>query len=168
MTKKDYNRIRSVLDKDILFYSKNGGIFHEKGKFIRPDTKKHRFKHVINFPCIKQPDDSMKEAFYVLHHLKGFVADAEMMRLPPSMRDTNKMAGEINDADLREDFHRIQVKLSEIIVENVCNRSGLFDQLRGLCKRDIKERLHRQGDRRTWMMKDMYKPFPEPMKKTSR
>jgi hypothetical protein len=167
-TKKDYNRIRSVLDEAILFYSKNGGIFHEKGKFIRPDTKEQGFKHVINFPCIKQPDDSMKEAFYVLHHLKGFVADAEMMRLPPSKRDPKKMAGEISDADLREDFHRIQVKLSEIIVEDVCNRSGLLHQLRGLCKRDIEERLHRQGDGRTWTTKDMYKPFPEPMNKTSR
>jgi hypothetical protein len=34
------------------------------------------------------------------------------------------MAGEINDADLREDFHRIQVKLSEIIKEDVCHRGG--------------------------------------------
>jgi hypothetical protein len=62
------------------------------------------------------------------------------------MRDTNKMAGEINDADLREDFPCIQVKLSEIILEYVCNRSGLLHQLKGLCKRDIGERLHRQGD----------------------
>jgi hypothetical protein len=52
-TKKDYKRIRDVLDEAILFDSKNGGIFHEKGKFIKPDTKEHGFKHVINFPCIK-------------------------------------------------------------------------------------------------------------------
>jgi hypothetical protein len=78
------------------------------------------------------------------------------------------MAGEICDADLREDFHHIQVKLSEIIVEDVCNRSRLLHQLSGLCKRDIEERLHRKGDRRTWTMKDMYKPFSEPMNKTSR
>jgi len=166
--KKDYRRIMGVLDEAILFYSKNGGIFNEKGKFIRANNKEPGFKHVINFPCIKQPDDSMKEAFYVLHHLKSFVTDAEMMRLPPSMRDNSKMAGEISDADLREDFHRIQVKLSEIILEDVQNRTGLLHQLRGLCKRDIEERLHRQGDRRTWTTKDMYKPFPEPIKKTSR
>ena len=167
-TKKDYTRIRGVLDEAILGYSKNGGTFDKKGEFIRPDTKKIGFKHVIDFPCIKQPADSMKEAFYVLHHLKGFVADAEMMSLPPSQRDPIKMTGEINDADLREDFHRIQVKLSEIILEDVCNRSGLLHQLRGLSKRDIEERLHRQGDGRTWTTKDMYKPFPEPLKKTSR
>ncbi|KAK1646094.1 hypothetical protein QYE76_063899 [Lolium multiflorum] len=45
----------------------------------------HGFKHVIDFPCIKQPAGSIKEAFYVLHHLKGFVEDAEMMSLPPKM-----------------------------------------------------------------------------------
>jgi hypothetical protein len=91
------------------------------------------------------------------------------MNLPPSIREwSNKMAGDIDDADLREDFHRIQVKLSEIIKEDVCHRGGLLHQVRGLCKRNIEERQHRQGDQRTWTTKDMYKPFPEPLKKTSR
>ncbi|KAK1684993.1 hypothetical protein QYE76_045841 [Lolium multiflorum] len=92
-TKKDYTRIRGVLDEAILGYSKNGGTFDKKGEFIRPDTKKLGFKHVIDFPYIKQPAGSIKEAFHVLHHLKGFVADAEMMCLPPSQRDPIKMAG---------------------------------------------------------------------------
>ncbi|KAK1669224.1 hypothetical protein QYE76_057383 [Lolium multiflorum] len=166
-TKKDYKRIRGVLDEAILGYSKNGGTFDKNGQYIRPDTKKLGFKHVIDFPCIKQPAGSIKEAFYVLHHLKGFVEDAEMMSLPPSKRDPIKMSRQINDDDLREDFHRIQVKLSEIILQDVSNASGLLHQLRGLSKRDIEERLHRQGDGRTWTMKDLYKPFPEPLKKTS-
>ncbi|KAK1670108.1 hypothetical protein QYE76_058267 [Lolium multiflorum] len=131
-TKKDYRRIRGVLDEAILGYSKNGGTFDKKGEFVRPDTKKLGFKHVIDFPCIKQPAGSIKEAFYVLHHLKGFVEDAEMMSLPPSKRDPIKMSGEINDDDLREDFHRLQVKLSEIILHDVSNASGLLYQLRGL------------------------------------
>ncbi|KAK1621139.1 hypothetical protein QYE76_026656 [Lolium multiflorum] len=84
-TKKDYTRIRGVLDEAILGYSKSGGTFDKNGQYIRPDTKKIGFKHVINFPCIKQPPGSIKEAFYVLHHLKGFVEDAEMMSLPPKM-----------------------------------------------------------------------------------
>ncbi|KAK1698200.1 hypothetical protein QYE76_014897 [Lolium multiflorum] len=40
------------------------------------------------------------------------------------------MSGEINDDDLREDFHRLQVKLSEIIVHDVSNAPGLLYQLR--------------------------------------
>ncbi|KAK1626282.1 hypothetical protein QYE76_000597 [Lolium multiflorum] len=166
-TKKDYKRIRGVLDEAILGYSKNGGTFDKNGQYIRPDTKKIGFKHVINFPCIKQPAGSIKEAFYVLHHLKGFVEDAEMMSLPPSKRDPIKMSREISDDDLREDFHRIQVKLSEIILQDVSNGSGLLHAARALPKRDIEERLHRQGDGRTWTTKDLYKPFPEPLKKTS-
>ncbi|KAK1692042.1 hypothetical protein QYE76_008739 [Lolium multiflorum] len=166
-TKKDYKRIRGVLDEAILGYSKNGGTFDKNGQYIRPDTKKIGFKHVIDFPCIKQPAGSIKEAFYVLHHLKGFVEDAEMMSLPPSKRDPIKMSGEISDDDLREDFHRIQVKLSEIILQDVSNGSGLLHAARALSKRDIEERLHRQGDGRTWTTKDLYKPFPEPLKKTS-
>ncbi|KAK1609936.1 hypothetical protein QYE76_033609 [Lolium multiflorum] len=166
-TKKDYKRIRGVLDEAILCYSKNGGIFDKNGQYIRPDTKNLGFKHVINFPCIKQPAGSIKEAFYVLHHLKGFVEDAEMMSPPPSKRDPIKMSRQINDDDLREDFHRIQVKLSEIILQDVSNALGLLHQVRGLSKRDIEERLHRQGDGRTWTTKDLYKPFPEPLKKTS-
>ncbi|KAK1605566.1 hypothetical protein QYE76_029239 [Lolium multiflorum] len=166
-TKKDYTRIRGVLDEAILGYSKSGGTFDKNGQYIRPDTKKIGFKHVINFPCIKQPAGSIKEAFYVLHHLKGFVEDAEMMSLPPSKRDPIKMSGEISDDDLREDFHRIQVKLSEIILQDVANGSGLLHAARALPKRDIEERLHRQGDGRTWTTKDLYKPFPEPLKKTS-
>jgi hypothetical protein len=161
-------KIRGVLDDAILGYSKNGGTFDKKGQYIKPYTKKPGFKHVIDFPCIKQLAGSIKEAFYVLHHLKGFVEDAEMMCLPPSQRHPIKMSGEINDADLREDFHRIQVKLSRIIVQDVSNESGLLHQLRGLCKRDIEELLHRKGDGRTWMMKELHKLFPEPLKKTSR
>ncbi|KAK1613172.1 hypothetical protein QYE76_036845 [Lolium multiflorum] len=166
-TKKDYKRIRGVLDEAILGYSKNGGTFDKNGQYIRPDTKKIGFKHVINFPCIKQPAGSIKEAFYVLHHLKGFVEDAEMMSLPPSKRDPIKMSRDISDDDLREDFHRIQVKLSEIILHDVSNGSGLLHAARALSKRDVEERLHRQGDGRTWTTKDLYKPFPEPLKKTS-
>ena len=35
----------------------------------------------------------------------------------------------------------------------------------GLCQRDIEERLAMQDDTRTWTTKEMYKPFPAPIKK---
>ncbi|KAK1630829.1 hypothetical protein QYE76_005144 [Lolium multiflorum] len=84
-TKKDYKRIRGVLDEAILGYSKNVGTFDKNWQYIRRDPKKLGFKHVIDFHCIKQPASSIKEAIYVLHHLKGFVENAEMMYLPPKM-----------------------------------------------------------------------------------
>ncbi|KAK1628148.1 hypothetical protein QYE76_002463 [Lolium multiflorum] len=132
-TKKDYRRIRGVLDEAILGYSKNGGTFDKKGEFVRPDTKKLGFKHVIDFPCIKQPAGSIKEAFYVLHHLKGFVEDAEMMSLPPSKRDPIKMSGEINDDDLREDFHRLQMTYYVVFEGRV---PGVYEEWED-CKKQV-------------------------------
>ena len=49
-----------------------------------------------------------------------------MMSLPPSKRDPIKMSGEISDDDLREDFHRIQMQLSQIIVEDVMTAGGPY------------------------------------------
>ena len=165
-TKKDYTRIKGVLDEALEGYAQKGGHFDKKGECIRTNGK-HGFKHVTTFPCVKQPADSVKEAFYVLHHLKGFVRDAETMRLPSSIREWAKMAGEINDADLREDFHRIQMKLSEIIIEDVNTSGGSLHSARGLPQREIEDRLDMQGDTRTWTTKDCYKPFPAPCKKKS-
>ena len=71
----------------------------------------------------------------------------------------------IDDADLREDFHRIQMKLSQIIIEDVNTRGDALQQARGLSKREIEERLRKQGDTRTWMTKEGYLPFPNPSEK---
>ena len=71
-TRKDYTRIKGVLDEAINGYAQNGGTFDKKGECIRGNGK-YRFKHVTEFPCIKQPVGSAKEAFYAIHHLKGLV-----------------------------------------------------------------------------------------------
>jgi hypothetical protein len=44
--------------------------------------------------------------------LEGLIIrDEKIMNMPPSIREwSNKMAGDIDDADLREDFHHIQEK----------------------------------------------------------
>ena len=68
----------------------------------------------------------MKDAFYDLHHIKGFVQDAEKTRWPSSLQEWTKLSGEITDADLREDFHCIQMQLSQIIVENVMTEGGPY------------------------------------------
>ena len=122
-TGKNWTRIKGVLDEAINGYAQNGGTFDKNGECKRANGK-YGFKHVTEFPCIKQPVGSTNEAFYALHLLKGFVQDAEIMNHPATIREwSDKMGGEIDDADLREDFHRIQVKLSEIILEDV-NRIG--------------------------------------------
>ena len=166
--KKNYNRIRGVLDAALDGYAKAGGHFDKKGEFKRTNGTTG-FKHVTEFPCIKQPAGTIKEAFYALHHLKGLVRDAEIMNAPPSLREwSTKMARVINDSDLREDFHRIQVKLSEIILEDVNTKGGPFYQGILFSQKAIEARLDAQGDIRTWNTKDCYKPFPARTKKKSR
>jgi hypothetical protein len=73
----------------------------------------------------------VKDAFYVLHHMKGFVRDAEQTRWPTSLQEWSKLSGDITDADLREDFHRIQMQLSQIILEDVMTEWGSLHNARG-------------------------------------
>jgi hypothetical protein len=163
--KKDWGRIKTVLNDALEGYFQMGGTFEKNCAFVKND-KRHGFRHVTEFPCIKQPADSVKDAFYALHQLKGIVRDAEQIKHPSSIREMSaRYAGDINDADLREDFHRIQRKLSEIIIEDVETMGGCLNIRLKPSKRSIEKRLDAQGDRRTWMMKDMYKPFPAPFGK---
>nr|XP_051191314.1 uncharacterized protein LOC127304762 [Lolium perenne] len=159
--KKNYARIRGVLDDALEGYFKKGGAFKEKAECFRDDGK-HKFKHVFEFPCVKQPENSTLDAFYVMHHLKGFVRDSQNLRLPSALRGWAEKLARINDDDLREDFQDTRVKLSHIITQDVTTGGGPLHQGRALCKRDIEQRLKAQGDTRTWITKDLYKPFPEP------
>ena len=89
------------------------------------------FKHVLNFPCVKQSTVGAKEAYYVLHHLKGYVQDCQNLTLPSSLRGWAKTLARINDDDLREDFHRIQMKLSQIIIEDVNTKGVPYNKPEG-------------------------------------
>jgi hypothetical protein len=152
--KKGYTRKRGVLDDTLEGYYKQGGTFKDKGVCFRDDGK-YKFKNMFEVPCAKQPADSVKKAFYVMHHLKVFVRDSQNLTLPSALRGWAEKLARIDDDDLREDFHATQVKLSHIIVEDVITGGGLLHQGRALCKRDIEERLKVQGDIRTWRTKDL-------------
>ena len=78
---------------------------------------------------INHAPGSVKDAFYVLHHIKGFVRDAEKTRWPSSLQEWTKLSGEITDADLREYFHHIQMQLWQIILEDVMKKGRVLTQL---------------------------------------
>ncbi|KAK1574567.1 hypothetical protein QYE76_048135 [Lolium multiflorum] len=99
--KKNYARIRGVLDDALEGYFKKGGAFKEKAECFRDDGK-HKFKHVFEFPCVKQPENSTLDAFYVMHHLKGFVRDSQNLRLPSALRGWAEKLARINDDDLEK------------------------------------------------------------------
>jgi len=122
--KKDYSAVRGVLDDALEGYAAAGGPFSKNSEFFKDDGR-HRFKHVFEFPCVKQPAGSMRDAFYVLHHLKGVVRDCQILTLPSAVRGWAERLARINDDDLREDFHDSQVKLSHIINRDVVSRGDL-------------------------------------------
>ena len=85
MKKKNYARIKGVLDEAINGYAQNGGTFEKKQECIRHPTGKYGFRNVTEFTCIKQPECNTKEAFYALHHLKGIVRDASNLNQPANL-----------------------------------------------------------------------------------
>jgi hypothetical protein len=66
------------------------------------------FKHVIKFPCVKQPPNSVKEAFYALHHMRAIVQNGHELMMPASVQGWAKEHARIEDAKLRDDFFCIQ------------------------------------------------------------
>jgi hypothetical protein len=42
------------------------------------------FKHVTKFPCVKQSPNSVKEAFYALHHMRAIVQNEHRLTTPSS------------------------------------------------------------------------------------
>ena len=81
-SKKDYENIKRVLDDALTGYASSGGSFE------RPKLKygKHVFTHVTEFPCVKQPPGSQKDAYYALHHMRAFVRDQQDLTLPDHLK----------------------------------------------------------------------------------
>jgi hypothetical protein len=131
--KKDYTRIKGVLDEALEGYAQMGGHFEQgqtNGECFSLNNK-HRFRHGTQFDCMKQKHGSVKDAFYVLHLMKGFVRDALKTKLPSSIREWTKNAGKIAEDKLREDFHLIQMELSRIIYDDVVTAKGTFNKASG-------------------------------------
>ena len=93
-------------------------------------NSRHIFWHGTGFHCIKQKSGSVMDAFYVLHHIKGIIRDAEKTGWPSSLQNWSKCAGEITDSELREDFRPIQIQLSKIILEDVMTAGGSLHNAR--------------------------------------
>ena len=101
---KDYTNIKKVLDDALPAYGKS------RGTFRRPNCRydKHVFTHVTTFPCVKQPPGGQKDAYYALHHMRAIVRDHHHLLLPDSLKDWAASVSAIQDADIRQEFFRIQ------------------------------------------------------------
>ena len=113
------------------------------------------FSHKFEFWCVKQPDDSTKDAFYALYHMKGVVLDSHNSTLPKEDQDLQVWAkdrwGKTQGSNIRQAFFTIQEEMSELLHVQVMKSGGQFYDGNNPHNKDIDERLVMQGDGRDFM-----------------
>src|ERR1041385_1603732 len=119
---KDYTNIKKVHDEALSRYSKSGVTFQKEA--VRYDA--HVFTHVTKFACVKQPPGGQKDSYYAIHHMRAFVRDQQQLTLPAHLKHWVERLLVIQDADLRQEFFRIQSELAGIISEDVLRNTGEF------------------------------------------
>ena len=141
-SKKDYTNVKKVLDDDLPGYTKSGGTFT---RAVRKYGK-HTLSHNMNFCCVKQPPGGQKDAYYALHHMRAIVRDHNHLLLPNSLKDWAARLSAIQDADLRQEFFRIQSDFADIIHQDVLHTSGQFYLRYQPSNNEIDGTLQMQGD----------------------
>ena len=122
---------------------------------------RHVFGHKYEFPCMKQPANSMTEAFYAIHHIQEFERDELELELPQKLTRLQKdFANYSTDADVRCEFYRIQQKLARVICRDVLQPEGLFYYGPVPSNRVMEKILRKQEDYREFRTLEGFRPFP--------
>jgi hypothetical protein len=159
--KKDYKYIMRVLDDALVGYIKAGGKIM-KHKFRKNQPGVNVFNHVTQFPCVKQPAGSVRDAYYALHHMRAIVQEQRNLTLPSHLRAWAERKAEIADANLKEEFFHIQAQMATIIRHEVQMRGSIFHSNIAPSNGEIEVRLKALRDTRPFMTKEGCRPFPEP------
>ena len=141
-SKIDYTNIKKVLDDALPGYAASGGTF--KRPVHRYD--KHVFTHNTTFPCVKQPPGGQKDAYYALHHMRAIVRDHHHLLLPNNLKDWATRLSAIQDADIRQEFFRIQSEFADIIHQDVLHTSEQFFVRYQPSNSEIETTLQMQAD----------------------
>ena len=118
-SKIDYTNVKKVLDDVLPAYAKSGGTFT---RAVRKYGK-HMFSHNTKFCCAKQPPGGQKDAYYALHHMRAIIRDHNHLRLPNNLKYWAARLSTIQDADIRQEFFRIQSEFPKIIHQDVLRTS---------------------------------------------
>ena len=103
--------------------------------------------------------------------MRAIVRDRHQLLLPSKLKDWAKSVSAIQDADLRQEFFRIQSEFAEIIHQDVLRTSGQFYLKYQPSNSEIETTLQMQADNdRTFMTitKDggfIHAPVPESSRK---
>ena len=141
-SKIDYTNIKKVLDDALPSYARSGGTF--KRPVRRYD--KHMFTHNTTFPYVKQLPGGQKDAYYALHHMRAIVLDHNHLLLPDNLKDWATSLSAIQDADIRQEFFRIQSEFAEISHQDVLRTLGQFYLRSQPSNSEIETTLQMQAD----------------------
>jgi hypothetical protein len=83
--KKDYTHIKSILDSALISYGHRGGEVRVK----KTKNDAPCFGHKTDFCCIQQPNDSLTDGFYVIHHMLEYRRDRQKLRMSPTSGDAD-------------------------------------------------------------------------------
>ena len=166
-SKKVYTNIKKGLDDVLPGYARSGGTSS------RPVRKygKHIFSHNTTFSCVTHPPGGQKSAYYDLHHMRVIVRDHNHLLLPNNLKDWAARLSAIQDADIRQEFFRIQSEFAEIIHQYVLRTSGQFYLRHQPSNSEIETTLQMQADNTRDFMtitKDdgfIHAPVPESSRK---
>ena len=89
---------------------------------------------------------AVKDAYYALHHMRAIVRDHNHLLLPNNLKDWAASLAAIQDADIRQEFFRIQSEFAEIIHQDVLRTSGQFYLKFQLFNSEIDTTLQMQAD----------------------
>ena len=143
--KKDYTHIKDVLDSAMFDYQARGGEVRDKK--IRGGRV--AFGHKTDFCCIQQPNDSLNDGFYALHHMLEYRRDHQNLHMSPRSGDAHilqwaKNLGDIKDHQLRAEFYHIQRELAQIIMKEVVGKTGMFYEEGQMSREDVRTRVAAQ------------------------
>ena len=108
----------------MFYYQARGGEVRDKKR----RGGRAAFSHKTDFCCIQQPNDSLNDGFYVLHHMLEYRRDHQNLHMAPRSGDAHilqwaKDIGDIEDHRLRAEFYNIQRELAQIIMNEVVGKN---------------------------------------------
>ena len=126
----------------MFYYGARGGEVKDKKR----RGGRLAFGHKTDFCCIQQPNDSLNDGFYVLHHMLEYRRDHQNLRMSPTSGDAHilqwaKNVGDIEDHRLRAEFYHIQRELSQIIMKEVIEKTGMFYEEGQMSWEDVRTRV---------------------------
>ena len=158
--KKDYTRVKEVLDDALAGFRHRIGTKLDR-EFVRRGSPV--FNHKTDFPCVTQPEDSPREAFFTIMFMREMVRDVVEIDLPDKMLRWRQNLCDTSDPQaIPAEFGRIQQKIATTIQRDVVTKEGIFFQgLVPMSNDEIDSCLQAQCDDRPFMTRDSVLPFPE-------